>query len=361
MTPAPDSVRIVGSKSAESLEDYGLGSIDSDDGMDEEPQEWRSGVEKYGGGYPVESFASNGEYTLVGHGQVARANCGTFNMFYGCIRKELHNIIRWNSKNSGLENLRNKGYFKRVLNTCHRSDCPVCYKVGWAVREATNMENRLAQASKRWGPVEHIIASVPAKDYGLGLEASRKKVVRALVARGVIGGGLIVHHFRYNDAEQARRKGAMMGWYFSPHWHVLGFIQGGYRCRGCHSSCYGCDGFKSKVRQQYAKDGYVVKVKGKRKTVGGTAWYQLNHASVKAGATRFHVATWFGVCSYRKLKVMKADVKKPVCPICGHELVHLRYFGSHREEYESRRDGLADIEEDGREVWVVVEDKWNYS
>lgn len=42
---------------------------------------------------------------------------------------------------------------------------------------------------------------------------------------------------------------------------------------------------------------------GERRTVGGTAWYQLNHATVKVGVKCFRVVTWFGVCSYRKLKV----------------------------------------------------------
>jgi hypothetical protein len=45
---------------------------------------------------------------------------------------------------------------------------------------------------------------------------------------------------------------------------------------------------------------------------------QLNHASVKRGVKRFHVATWWGVCSYRKLKLKKGDrIRRNVCPICG--------------------------------------------
>jgi len=93
--------------------------------------------------------------------------------------------------------------------------------------------------------------------------------------------------------------------------------------------CAGCDGFEATTRKHFKKDGYIVKVLPRRKSVGGTAWYQLNHASVKRNTTRFHVATWFGVCSYRKLKVT-VEPKKCVCPICQHDLRDLLYVGRDR-------------------------------
>lgn len=94
----------------------------------------------------------------------------------------------------------------------------------------------------------------------------------------------------------------------------------------------------------------------KRKTVFGTAWYQLHHSSVKKDVKHFHVATWFGVCSYRKLKVT-VEYRKEVCPICQHDLFDLGYFGGERfvldgssSDYE--RDSYENYEEDGRAVWV---------
>ena len=33
--------------------------------------------------------------------------------------------------------------------------------------------------------------------------------------------------------------------------------------------------------QDFLEDGYYVKVLGERKTIFGTAWYQLNHASLR--------------------------------------------------------------------------------
>lgn len=66
---------------------------------------------------------------------------------------------------------------------------------------------------------------------------------------------------------------------------------------------------------------------GKRTTIFGTAWYQLHHATYKVNSVRFHVATWFGVCSYRKMKVT-VEKKKHLCPICNEELYKVFVFGS---------------------------------
>ena len=72
------------------------------------------------------------------------------------------------------------------------------------------------------------------------------------------------------------------------------------KCRHCRDKiCIGngnfnrCNGFEAGTRRLNVNDGYIVKVLGSRKTIFGTAWYQLNHASVKKGVSRFHVATWF--------------------------------------------------------------------
>jgi len=52
----------------------------------------------------------------------------------------------------------------------------------------------------------------------------------------------------------------------------------------------------------------------------------LNHSTIRINVKRPHACTWFGVCSYRKLKV-KVEKRKALCPICGEELVKLHYFG----------------------------------
>jgi len=292
------------------------------------------------------SFGEYGDFQLVGHGKVTNDFCGKFMSYKGCLRVDLHNLITLDRTN-----FRGKVFVRKVHHWCNKPSCPICFKSGWAVREAGNIEGRLAEASKRFGLVEHIVASVPPRDYGLSYEALRKKVVAVLKSRGVVGGVLIFHGFRYNLRKQ---------WYWSPHFHVLGFVLGGYsRCRHCERkwNCLaGCGGFDDRSYHNFLKDGYYVKVLDKRKTVFGTAWYQLNHASIKKNVKRFHVATWFGVCSYRKLKVT-VEKRKALCPICQHDLEKLRYFGDRRfvldrssPDYE--RDSYEDYEEDGRVVWV---------
>jgi RNA polymerase subunit RPABC4/transcription elongation factor Spt4 len=80
------------------------------------------------------------------------------------------------------------------------------------------------------------------------------------------------------------------------------------------------------------------------------------------GVPRFHVATWFGNCSYCKLKVT-AKVKKNICPICESDLVKLWYFGSKRfvldrSSSEYKRDFLDSLSEGDREVWVEAGKSW---
>ncbi len=294
---------------------------------------------------PVEGeWGSYGKYRLVGNDEVTNVFCGKFMSYKGCLRVDLHDIIASDGKN-----YKGKVYVRKFYHWCNKPSCPICFKRGWAVREAGNIELRLAEASKRFGLVEHVVCSVPLRDYGLTFEALRVKAVKVLFGCGVVGGVLIFHGFRYNLQKH---------WYWSPHWHVLGFILGGYaRCRHCKGgNCYGCDGFEGRVYRCYRDNGYIVKVLGERKTVFGTAWYQLNHASVKVGVERFHVATWFGICSYRKLKVT-VEYKRNVCPICEHDLGAIRYNGNRFVKDENlssdKREFFADaVDECGFAMWV---------
>jgi hypothetical protein len=281
-------------------------------------------------------FWSYGDYELVGHGKQTNAECGKFKRFDGCLNIELHNQVRWFYPDLKKDAV----YVRSVYYSCDKPTCPVCFKYGWAVRQATRMEMRLKEASKRYGLVEHIVVSVPMEEYGLSLEDLRKRAVKIMKNRGIIGGSMIFHAFRYRNRYVARKTCLPIGWYWNPHFHVFGFIGGeGYgKCRNCvfnpeimynWDRCKGCNGFEGLTRREYEKDGYIVKVLAKRKTVGGTAWYQLNHASIKRGSKTSHAATWFGVCSYRKLRLINGkDVGvKHKCPICSCDLVRVRYLG----------------------------------
>ena len=326
---------------------------------DEQPEKEVVLKSDYQGSVPEleHSFARYGDIQLVGHGVVTNpAYCGKFS-YWGCLNVGEHS----NTSLDGV-NYSGKVYSRRRYHSCDKPSCPVCYKKGWAVREAGNIKVRLDEASKRFGDVEHIVISIPAKDYGYDIPYLRKKSNKILSKRGIIGGSLIYHGFRY-CSKTVRKDGEVryMGWYFSPHFHVLGFIVGGYsRCRNCvrKSDCLkGCGGFDDRnYWDGFMKDGYYVKVFGKRKSIFGTAWYQLNHASIDTTKKRFHVATWFGVCSYRKLKVTP-KLRKRLCPICRSELVKLRYLGSKRLHLGDEKESFEDYLEDGKVAWVLAKVK----
>jgi len=284
-----------------------------------------SALEGIGGTY--------GPYQLVGHGpEPTNDKCGTFRRFMGCSRPEFHNKVVFD-KQGRLVNCSGKGYFRPVFNSCDKPSCPTCYEKGWAIREAKNVDFRLEQVSKQFGQIEHAIVALPPKYWSLSYEDLRKKCLEVLRSRGIIGGAVVWHAFRYANAEESRVAGVSFGWRFSPHFHVLGFIQGGYKCRGCFTCRRGCGGFVDKNYRLNEVDGCYVKVKGKRKSVFGSAWYLLHHSSIRTDKRRFRVVTWWGVASYRRLKISKElraeydEKHRKKCPICGSALVRHEYCG----------------------------------
>ena len=93
-------------------------------------------------------------------------------------------------------------------------------------------------------------------------------------------------------------------WYYSPHFHVLGF------------------GWIENVVQTYNKYGYVIKNLGKRETVFGTIYYQLSHCGIKK---HNHSLVYFGECSYSKLIMEKEEEESKKCPFCQEDLIELDY------------------------------------
>jgi hypothetical protein len=318
-------------------------------------------------------WATFGTQQIVGNGSIANEKCGTFSTHLGCLRGDLHEGAKLNG-----EDCSGKGFFRVVLNSCHRPQCPICYE-SWAGREAHKIESRLLEAEKQYGLVEHFIASVPLERYGLSFDACRKLVLKALVSRGIFGGCMIYHGFRWNEYRKF--------WYWSPHVHVLGFVKGGYaRCRACvDKKCEGrkreflrCSGFEASTRHCFETDGFIVKVaedrcgvKGKRKSVFDTAQYQLSHASIRTDVKRAHAVFWFGVVSYRRFR-FKVEKARVLCPICENELKRVRFVGvvglenfSHQCFVMNRcsplfkREFLYDLfDAKGRPVWV--EDSGGY-
>jgi hypothetical protein len=279
-----------------------------------------------------------GNIVMVGHNLYPTSpKCATFSKFLACTRVELHNKMMFD-KSAVLVNCSGKADVHPVFNSCHKPSCPVCYERGWAVREADNINFRLEESVKRFdhvvfGEPEHIIVSLPASLYSADEKKLRLLCLDGLARRGVVGGVVIPHFARFKRGR---------GWYLGIHFHVLGFIKGTMRkCRGCRWAgdrgsrpfCTGCEGFYGVSKRCYADDGLIVEVKDERKSVFGTAWYQLHHATFDGSKRRAHVVTWFGVCSYRRLKIANEVRKeydrkrKPKCRICGSVMTVHDYVG----------------------------------
>jgi hypothetical protein len=290
-------------------------------------------------------------FEQVGMRPQTNRKCGTFSHLFGCSDVEAHAGVTIDGVLCT-----GKVYMPSVFYSCDKPTCKICFRDGWARRGSYKMGLRLEQASKVYGECYHIIASVPPKDYDLPYDVQCENTRKALAKRHVIGGCMTVHAVRAD-----KRK-------FSIHFHVLGFIENnGYdKCRHCKGAdCHVCDGFEGLTMRLRKADGYIIKVLEERKkaygsdkpNIGGTAFYELTHASVLKNVERFHVWTWFGVCGYNKMKV-EEEVKRMVCPICKQGCFKHVYTGSRPlsdfKRGVSVRVCLFDAEEGGVKVFAEV-------
>lgn len=191
-----------------------------------------------------------------------------------------------------------KALIRMYKRTCMRAECPTCYE-SWAGKEGRKIQHRLRMAPKKRRPI-HLIVSPPMEFWiRHNYEELRRESYVISKSNGFLGGSCIFHPFR--EDELTKR------WYFSPHFHMIGY------------------GWIQHTKEGYERHGWVVKNAGIRKTVSGTALYQLSHAGIHK---KYHTVTWFGSLSYNKLKVPPRVPEKDVCPICGQPLRQLWYFGS---------------------------------
>jgi hypothetical protein len=278
---------------------------------------------------PVDN-AGHENYVPVGRGVKTSEFCGRWVSSSVCRNVEGHKgVFLGGTDCSGKVVVRHNHMW------CNKSSCPVCFIRGWAVREAHSIAGRFIEADKRgFGEVEHAFVSVV--DRCLPESVLRVKCRKALFDRGMTGGCMIFHGFRENKVRK------VLDW--SPHYHFVGYVEGGYGCRGCKKGCVGCSGFEARTRECFEKDGCVVRVLDERKTVFGTAHYQLHHATIRVGVKRFQSVTWFGVCSYRKFKSEKVR-SEVLCPACHDEMVKSVYVG--------KRHIVKDVGEVGYVPWFV--------
>ena len=350
-----------------------------------------------------DAWATHGVFQVVGNGLVTNPDpedpkqCGRYYGNNGCVHTELHDKVTFD-KYGHLVNHKGMAYIRKRFRYCFNARCPTCYKA-WASREARRAEARILKVKKCFGLPEHIVISVPKSDYDR-LEADigwgRKRAVEVAESVGVMGAGLIWHGFRFANKWTAKRKNIPYGFYWNPHWHLVGFLKDDYsRCRGCDNTCEGfkgvrkvidterclkCEGFEGRVRRKFNADvtafeekhgetfdsegrkrkegGWIVSVKGRRESIWGTFYYQLNHCTVLSDSKGFHSLTWFGVVSYTNLKLEDGDfVESPrLCPICQSELVPLTYFGFEMARFE-KEFWIKSWEEpcfdrDGLPIWI---------
>ncbi|MBA7699048.1 hypothetical protein ES703_107732 [subsurface metagenome] len=222
------------------------------------------------------------------------------------------------------------GYIEVRVKSCFRADCPVC-RQKWAGRLAGRAEHRISHV-RGLGPAKHIIVSVPLEDWGLvetDYPKLRSKVYKIAKRVGTKGGCVIFHPFR----RRCPRCGSIpeighktcfncgnywFEWYFSPHFHIIGF------------------GWIEGTGAEYLKSGYIVKNIGRRKSIGGTVFYQLSHCGVHL---KYHTITWFGSLSYNKLKVEPEYREGNLCPTCRAHLIPCRWFGEGEDPLRGKVEG----------------------
>ena len=240
--------------------------------------------------------------------------CRVFKNWRVCRRKDLHKSVVYKSVD-----FTGKSVVSVAHIWCKNWHCPKCFLYGACVTGARRIEARLsAFVDCGFGKVEHVVLSVPKALQDLSMVELFRLATTVAKDRGV--SGVSIFHGRYIDVERGG-----LGW--RAHFHLLGFVEGGFdRCRNCMHSrddCVSCDGFKGREIRGFAKDGWIVKVATERKSVFGSAWYQLNHHTVRVGLRRFHSVRWIGKCGNRMLRhpyhKPAAGCRCPVCESAGYE------------------------------------------
>jgi hypothetical protein len=206
-------------------------------------------------------------------------------------------------------------HYVRHTRSCHRFECPVCWK-SWKSRAVNDIMRRLdAYISLTHRRLVHFVVSPPQNVVYDSLTTYRnlkKKAYKIAKKRGIKGGVMIFHQraIRYSDPKEYERSHCSEG----PHFHIIG------------------DGWLSNVREQFLKDGWIVKNLRIRDSSGvfRTLHYILEHASRGYPAIsqssdiskyRINAISWFGSMSYNRLHIPKfVRSEKIYCPICDCDI-----------------------------------------
>jgi len=97
------------------------------------------------------------------------------------------------------------------------------------------------------------------------------------------------------------------------------------------------------VTENYKKTGMVVRNHGIRKTVFGTALYQLTHAGYRK---HFHTLNWFGNMGASSKWFQDYAFDEPLtpvsrkCPICGQPFVKMVWIGQNEPPCMDEPEGI---------------------
>lgn len=271
------------------------------------------GVHSYGGYFSDPEFLV--DFPLVGS-RDERTNercCSPSGALLACMNSSGHTGVLVPDGVLGQRSLdgcclKRMAVLKVLVFHCTDPLCPVCSR-HWANLQCARAVGRFDVFEKSdkfvlgLGLV-HVTVSVPFKDYHLDLVVLRKRSVSKAVLAGLVGSMCIFHPKRWNHV--------LKMWYFSPHFHFLGYASGGW-----------LDGAVCKRIE--ADSGYLVKNLGLRGSSIDrvrTIMYILSHAGVPFGS--HHAVTWFGSLSYRRVLVPKFVKVPEKCPLCNHDCVHVK-------------------------------------
>lgn len=212
--------------------------------------------------------------------------CGLWNS-KGCLHTEEH------------ADQEGKAFVRRYQRSCFRPVCKTCWEK-WIGRQSNVSTRKIERYSKKKEiPPIHIVLSISNWDYELDYKKMKQKARKILKEIRIVGGCIIFHPFRFNKRIKC--------WYYSPHFHVVGF---GYLP-------------KNSLVDAYYQNGWFVKYLGVRKSVFSTFYYLLSHCGIRH---RNRSVSWFGDLSYSKLeKEILPDTSK--CPLCGRKLIEIYYNG----------------------------------
>lgn len=188
--------------------------------------------------------------------------------------------------------------------------CPVCYRYG-CVREARKMTEKIkavgmsyARKGDHMGRVYHVVFSPPESEYWrfntkADLDGLFDQLGEFFEMLGIVGAETIIHRYRktHDTAD-------------SWHFHVLCWLPRGQQLT--------TDEFTT------ATGGWVYKNLGKRKTIFGTAFYQLTHAVVPeymkddGQLGRAQMVRYFGVLANGNSKKTVTTTRQvQLCEVCA--------------------------------------------